>query len=57
MAFIERADGTVYDTDIEREKKEYLEQKEKDAEYEKYMEKVRESLASNVGEWSPFQIF
>ena len=57
MAFIERADGTIYDTDIQKEKEEYLKQKEKDAEYEKYMKKVIDSAASNVSEWTPFQIF
>lgn len=57
MAFIEKADGTIIDTDIEREKEERLLQKEKDAAYEAHMAKVLKNAAENTGEWTPFQIF
>lgn len=47
MAFIEYVDGTVYDPELEAERRKKLEQKIKDAEYEKHMKKVRESAACN----------
>lgn len=47
MAFIEYADGTVYDPEIEDERKKNLEQKIKDAEYEKYMQKVLDNAERN----------
>lgn len=57
MAFIERADGTVYDPEYKREQEKKLEQKIKDAEYEKHMTKVRESAAQSISPWSPTQYF
>ena len=57
MAFIEKADGTIIDTDIITYREEKMKEKEKDAEYEKYMNKVREGAASSGGKWDPFQIF
>lgn len=53
MGFIEYADGTVYDPELEKERKEKIEQKIKDAEYEKYMKKVRDSAERNT---TPFTV-
>ncbi len=47
MGFIEYADGTVYDPEIEREKREALEKQIKDANYRAHMQKVLESAAQN----------
>ena len=56
MAFIEKADGTIIDTDIITYREEKMKEKEKDAEYAKYMNKLREGAASSGGKWDQLQI-
>lgn len=55
MAFIEKADGTIVDTDAKREQLKAKEKEVKDKLYEKHMAKVLNSAARNRTPYTPTQ--
>jgi|GEM_PF-4251050 len=55
MVFIEKADGTIVDTDAKKAKLKTKEQELKNKAYEKHMAKVLNSAARNRTPYTPTQ--